>query len=264
MKEVYAVPENLFGSMVVVDIAIGNLWLAFLLVGAGRSHKIDRWLRADASAIAEVKERLETYSAQTARIPNLAELTTLLAVAFGGTALAHLLADVVLPLLEPYSVQLQELGLHSLLSGFFWLVVFATTIGLLLSFTRFKKLEAVGAMRFGSLFIYILVAAIGMQMNLQQMFSNWAQFRFYLLIGLIWMIIHAGLLMLVGRLIKAPFFFLAVGSQANVGGAASAPVVAAAFSPALAPVGVLLAVLGYALGTYGAIVCAELMRWVAE
>ena len=77
------------------------------------------------------------------------------------------------------------------------------------------------------------------------------------------MAIHVILLLLVAWLIRAPFFFVAVGSQANVGGAASAPIVASAFSPSLAPVGVLMAVLGYALGTYGAIICAFLMRAVA-
>jgi uncharacterized membrane protein len=70
-------------------------------------------------------------------------------------------------------------------------------------------------------------------------------------------------LIFVAWLIKAPVFFLAVGSQANVGGAASAPIVAAAFHPSLAPVGVLLAVLGYALGTYGAWICGNLMRLVS-
>ena len=82
-------------------------------------------------------------------------------------------------------------------------------------------------------------------------------------IGLIWMLVHVTILIIVAKIIKAPFFFVAVGSQANVGGAASAPVVAAAFSPALAPVGVLMAVLGYALGTYGALLCQYLMAWVA-
>ncbi|MEO2019832.1 MAG: DUF819 family protein, partial [Fuerstiella sp.] len=67
---------------------------------------------------------------------------------------------------------------------------------------------------------------------------------------------------IVGKLIRSPYFFLAVGSKANIGGAASAPVVAAAFHPSLAPVGVLLAVLGYALGTYGAWLCGVMMRWV--
>ena len=83
------------------------------------------------------------------------------------------------------------------------------------------------------------------------------------LLGLIWMLIHVSLLLIVAKIIRAPFFFVAVGSQANVGGAASAPVVASAFHPALAPVGVLLAVLGYALGTYAAWLCGILMQFVS-
>ena len=123
-----------------------------------------------------------------------------------------------------------------------------------------REIEAVGASRYGSVFIYILVATIGMKMNIMAVFSNPGFF----LIGLIWMSFHAGLLILMAKLIKAPFFFLAVGSQANVGGAASAPIVASAFHPSLAPVGVLLAVLGYALGTYGAWLCGVLMQVTAS
>ena len=81
-----------------------------------------------------------------------------------------------------------------------------------------------------------------------------------ILIGFVWISIHAGLMLLVAKLIRAPYFFLAVGSQANVGGAASAPVVAAEFHPSLASVGVLLAVLGYVVGTGGALLCAYLME----
>jgi uncharacterized membrane protein len=83
-------------------------------------------------------------------------------------------------------------------------------------------------------------------------------------IGFTWIAFHAVVMLTVARLIKAPTFFLAVGSQANIGGAASAPVVAAAFHPSLAPVGVLLAVLGYALGTYGAWLAGQLMRLVSQ
>ena len=140
--------------------------------------------------------------------------------------------------------------------GFFWIVLIATTYGLMVSFTRFRKLEGVGASKWGSVFIYILVATIGMGMNLKEVFDNLGLFA----IGIIWMLVHATTMIIVAKLIKAPFFFMAVGSQANIGGAASAPVVASAFSPSLAPVGVLLAVLGYALGTYGGIICAYLMK----
>ncbi len=138
-------------------------------------------------------------------------------------------------------------------------MVVATTTGLVLSFTRVKSLEAAGASKMGSVFIYILVASIGMKMDITAVVNHWQIF----IVGLIWISIHAGLLLLVAKLIKAPTFFIAVGSQANVGGAASAPVVASAFHPALAPVGVLLAVLGYALGTYAAWLCGVLMQMAA-
>jgi uncharacterized membrane protein len=83
-------------------------------------------------------------------------------------------------------------------------------------------------------------------------------------IGAVWMTIHAVLLIIVAKIIKAPYFFLAVGSQANVGGAASAPIVAQAFHPSLATVGVLLAVFGYAIGTIGAIACTILLELASK
>ncbi len=145
------------------------------------------------------------------------------------------------------------------MSGFFWLIVIATAVGIGLSFTRARKMEGVGASNWGSIFIFILFATIGMKMKKGEILDNLGLFA----IGIIWMIVHVIILLIVAKLIRAPFFFVAVGSQANVGGAASAPVVASAFSPSLAPVGALMAVLGYGIGTIGAIVCAEIMRFIA-
>ncbi len=259
MKEIYEVKDDLFGTMLVVDILVANIWMGFLLYGANISAKIDRWLRSDTSAIESLKERVEKYRRGNEKNPTVTDLFVLLAVAFGGVSLAHFLSDLITPFMQNYGETLTRIGLDSLMSGFFWLVVVATTVGVLLSFSRYKRLEGFGASKWGSIFIYILVATIGLKMDLGEMFNNLGLFA----VGFIWMIIHAGLLILVAKIIKAPFFFVAVGSQANVGGAASAPVVAAAFSTSLAPVGVLLAVLGYAVGTYGALICAELMRWIA-
>jgi uncharacterized membrane protein len=258
MKEIFEVRDDLFGTMIVVDVVVANIWMGFLLYGANVSDKLDKYLKADNSAIEDLKERVSSYRAGIEKIPNMTDVFMVLAVAFGGTALSHWGADVMTPLMEGYRETLESMRLNSLMSGFFWLIVFSTTIGLGLSFTRAKKLDGVGASRWGSVFIYILVATIGMKMNLGEVFENLGLFA----IGIIWMLIHVGLLFLVAKLIRAPFFFVAVGSQANVGGAASAPIVAAAFSPALAPVGVLMAVLGYAMGTYGALICAYLMQSV--
>jgi uncharacterized membrane protein len=260
MKEIYEVADDLFAAMIVVDVVVANIWMGFLLYGANITKRVDAWLKSDVSAIEDLKQKVADYQASVARMPDVTSLFIMLAVAFGGVAISHWGSDLMSPFMGQFEARLTEIGLTSLMSGFFWLIVIATTIGLGLSFTRFRELEGVGASRWGSIFIYILVATIGMKMNLGEVYKNLGLFA----IGLVWMLIHVVILLVTAKLIKAPFFFVAVGSQANIGGAASAPIVASAFSPSLAPVGVLMAVLGYALGTYGAIVCATLMQYVVS
>ena len=253
MKEIFEVDDTIFSTMIAVDVIVANIWMAFLLYGAGIHPKIDKVLNANSSAIEELKEKIDHYKSQIIKIPDLVDTIKIMAVGFGVTAIAHSGADFISPYIKnnyPY------LAKFSLTSGFFWLIVLSTTIALGLSFTKVRELEGAGASRYGSLFLYILVATIGMKMDIMAIFDNSGFF----LIGLIWMTIHASLLIVVAKIIKAPLFFLAVGSQANVGGAASAPIVASAFHPSLAPVGVLLAVFGYALGTYGAWLCGVLMK----
>ena len=255
MKEVFGVSDRLFTAMIAVDVIVANIWMAFLLYGAGISERIDTWLKSDTSAITEVRKKVENYRASIERIPSLTDLVLIAAVGFGMTALAHFGADLIAPWIRANAPGLEK---FSLTSPFFWIVVIATTAGLLLSFTKARDLEGAGASKVGSLLLYILVASIGMKMDIGAVQESPGFFA----VGLVWMLIHVTILLTVGKLIRAPFFFIAVGSQANVGGAASAPVVASAFHTALAPVGVLLAVLGYALGTYGAWLCGILMQSV--
>ena len=255
MLEVYQPSSSLFSAMVTVDIIMANLWLAFLLYGASMASKVDRWLGSDTSAISHLLKQVQDYQNKIKRIPSLKDLISILAVAFGITAVGHIIGDNIAPWISENAPRLREFSLDS---AFFWIVVTATTGGLLVSFTRLRTLEGAGASKIGSLFLYILVMTIGLKMDLMAFFEAPS----YFFIGLIWILIHVALLSLVAKLIKAPLFFVAVGSQANVGGAASAPIVASAFHPSLAPVGVLLAVLGYALGTYGAYATAEIMRLI--
>lgn len=253
MFETFGASEDLFATMITVDVIVANIWMAFLLYGVGISKKLDKRLKADASSIEEVKNGIEKYQASIMKIPTLPEVMTVLAIGFGATGIAHFGADIIAPWIGEVAPQLDK---FSLTSSFFWLVVIATTIGLGLSFTKARKFEGVGASRLGSVMIYVLVASIGMLMDVTAIFDNPGFF----MVGLIWMAVHVIVLLGVAKIIKAPYFFVAVGSQANVGGAASAPIVAGAFHPSLAPVGVLLAVLGYALGTYAAYICGLLLQ----
>ena len=258
MLEIYRYNPEKYGGMVLVDIVVANLWMAIVLLGVGKSDRIDKWLQADNSAITQLKNKVSAYSESVKRIPSLADFMIILALAFGAVGIAHFGADEISSfLVSTFDVfQDKKSSLASFSSEFFWMITIATAIGILLSFTKFKQYEGAGASKIGSIFIYILVATIGMKMDLGAVFDNPG----LIAIGLVWMTIHVIILLVTAKLIKAPYFFLAVGSQANVGGAASAPVVAAAFHPSLATVGVLLAVFGYVVGTYGAILCTILMQ----
>ena len=270
LKEISETLDKQFSIMLIVDVFVANLWMPFLLYGAGHTNKIDSWLKADSSAVDTLKKKVEEYQDSIARIPSFTDLMILVGIAFGSVAIAHLVADFAsVSIYDSFSAILSDNPgsfvkyLSSLEKGFFWIVVIATALGVGMSFTKAKEYEGAGASKLGSIFLYILVATIGMKMNVGELIANWETYSSAIIIGLLWMAVHIVVLLVVAVIIKAPFFFIAVGSQANVGGAASAPIVASAFSPALAPVGILLAVLGYAVGTIGAIICMEWMHVIS-
>lgn len=261
MYEIFEYNPKKYGAMVLVDIVVAQLWMAILLFGIGKKEKIDKWLKADNSAIEALKEKVISYEKSVLRNPNLTDYMIMLGIAFTAVGISHLgstqIATFLTDNFEVFNDKTSALA--SFASTFFWMITIATIIGIILSFTKMKKYEGTGSSKIGSIFIYILVASIGMKMDLGSVLENPG----LLLVGLIWMAIHVTLLIVVAKLIRAPYFFLAVGSKANVGGAASAPVVAAAFHPSLATVGVLLAVVGYAIGTFAALLCAHLMELVS-
>jgi len=263
MLEIYSYNPKLYGGMVFVDIVVANIWMAILLLGIGKRDRINTWLKADTSSIEALKTKMSRFSEKIKRNPSLTDIMIIIAIAFGTVSFAHLSSGFLAPLFEGLVSNIESATTRNIFtflgSKFFWMISISTIIAILLSFTNAKNYEGAGASKFGSVFIYILVASIGMKMDLTLIFDN----VWLIAIGVVWMSIHAGLLILIAKLIKAPYFFLAIGSQANVGGAASAPIVASAFHPSLATVGVLLAVFGYAIGTVAAILCTILMELAA-
>lgn len=247
--------------MVLVDIVVANIGMGILLFGIGKKETINKWLKADNSAIQKLQDKVSNYEESVKRIPSLTDYMMILAIAFGSVGLAHWGANLLSNFcLENFEAVRDPKSFASTFGGtFFWMITIATIIGVVLSFTKLKSYEGAGASKIGSVFIYILVASIGVKMDLSSVADNPG----LIIVGLIWMAIHFIVIFTVAKIIRAPYFFVAVGSQANVGGAASAPVVASAFHPSLASVGVLLAIFGYIAGTYGAILCTFLMESVA-
>ncbi len=261
MLEIFKYNQAKYGAMVLVDIVVANIGMAFLLFGIGKKETINKWLKADNSSIQELQDKVSNYQESVKRNPSLTDYMVILAIAFSAVGFSHWGSQVISTFCkETFETVNDPKSFASTFGGtFFWMISIATFLGIALSYTKFKTYEGAGASKIGSVFIYILVASIGMKMNLNSIFENPG----LILVGIIWMIIHFIIIFAVAKLIKAPYFFIAVGSQANVGGAASAPIVASAFHPSLASVGVLLAIFGYIAGTYGAIICTFLMEKVA-
>lgn len=251
LQKTYDVSDAAVSPIVIVDVAVANAWTGVLLYFAGRVTAIDRWLRADASAIAVLEREMQEFQESVARPASFKDLLFVFALGFGLAAVGHWFGRQLTQ--APFFARWEDY-----LDAFAWKVIFVTTAGVALSFTRLRSLEGAGASKIGSLMLYLLVACIGAGGD----FRRLAEAGAFLGVGVTWIIIHIAVVVVIGKLVRAPFFFIAVGSQANVGGAASAPIVAAAFNPVLAPVGVLLAIAGYVLGTYGGLVCVNLCRLV--
>ena len=169
MKEIFNVSDDLFSSMVAVDVVVANVWMAFLLYGAGICEKIDKWTGANTASIRDMKEKMEKYELKITRLPNFSDTIFVMAVAFGISGLAHFLGDVIAPFISRNAPYLSKFNLTS---SFFWLIIITTTISIILSFTPVREIEGIGASRYGSLFLYLLVATIGIKMDVFAVLDN--------------------------------------------------------------------------------------------
>lgn len=256
LKEILQPSPRLFSSIIAVDVLVAYIWMAFLLYGATKQQKFNQFFNADASDVEALTKRMDEQQKTNSRMPEAKDFIIMLALALGGTGLASLLAD---PIASYMTINFPELEKFSLTNSFFWIVLVATLIGIALSFTPARKLENAGASKLGTTLLYMLIVTIGMQMDIAAILENPGLF----IVGIIWLGIHALLLFLVGKWVKAPFFYFAVGSMSNIGGVASATVTSAAFHPSLISVGVILSVFSYAIGTYAGWLTAILMQLVS-
>ena len=235
-------PERM-GVLIIVDTVVAYTWMGFLISFAARQEAFDRWNKADRAAVEGVGERLRSLVGNEARRPpTVAEMTLMVGLAVALTA-ACLKVGALLP------------PVGQVLNAFSWAIILLTTAALLLSLTPLARLEQAGASTVGYAGFYLLLASVGAQGDLRKVLSH-PQF---VLLGVIVIVVHAALLFAVVRLLRAPLFFLGAASQACVGGYSSAPLVAAIYHPAMAPVGLLLAVLGNVVGTYLGLAVAQLL-----
>lgn len=254
---IFEPPADIFAATVAVDVFVAYAWMAVLLYGAGKQATLDRFFKAKEGEVQALAKRMEAVEGEEKkRIPEAKDYFIMLGIAFGGTTVAHFFAGHISTAVQTHAPHLDK---FSLTSNFFWVILLTTLIGIGLSFTKARQLEQLGASKIAVVFLYVLIATIGMQMDVFAILDNPGLF----LVGMVWILFHIVILLIVAKLTKSAFFFFAIGSMGNIGGVASASVTAGAFHPSLVPVGVFVSVFSYAIGTYAGYLCGILMQLVA-
>lgn len=234
------------GPVIVVDTVVGYGWMGVLIAMAGLQSRFDRRTRARTGVVEATNERLGATDRERAPL-RLHDAVAMVCLGMACAIAARLAGEKLPPLGDP-----------TIISDTTWAVLILVTGGLLLSFTPLRRLESKGASRLGYTALYLLLAGIGAKADLRAVFDA----PVYLLAGVVWIAVHVAVLVGAARVVRAPLFFVATGSMANIGGAASAPVVAGVYHRAMAPIGLLMAVAGYVLGIYGSVACAWLLSLV--
>lgn len=246
IKESIDCPEGIFGVMIVVDVLVGYAWMGIVMSLAGLQNTLDARFGADRSVVDDLNRRLADFHASQRRSTEFVDVVAIFAIGFATGWVATWIGGWLPPI-------------PGILNAFGWMVIVAATLGVALSFTRAARLEAAGASHLGNFMLYLILTTLGAQGDLRTVFST----PIFFAVGAVWLAFHALILFLGGRLLRAPMFLIATASQANIGGVVSAPIVASVYQPSLAPVGLLLGVMGNILGFYAGLICASLLRWVA-
>lgn len=259
LKESVDAPDGIAGAAIIVDATITFTWLGVWLYVARFPHLLDRFYKSDTRALEELDRRFRNFKEAEQREPHMVDFIFMVAVGLGAAVLCGKFAEFIYPIVHPM-MEARSVALASVFSQFTFLILALTTLGIAASFTPLRRLESAGASNFGFAALYLFFTSLGAQADLARIMDM----PIFLVVGVVWLFFHLCFLLLGAWITKAPLFLVAVGSEANLGGYATAPVIASAFYRSMAPVGLLLAIFGSVIGTYCGLIAAFLLRMVAN
>lgn len=246
VKEALSVSDNVFLPMVIVDTVCPYVWMGILIAAVRLQPFFDRWNRVDTTVIDELRQQTLNQQEMTSKPFIWKHVLMTIVFAVGMSFLSRWIAG-----------QLPEI--KGVVSTYAWTIMVVSAFSIGLSFTPVRRLEMMGANKIGYVLLFFVLTSIGARASL----SNMGTSLILILAGGLIIIVQVIFLLIGARILKAPLFLVATASQANIGGPASAPVVAAVYEPSLASVGLLLAVFGNIVGTYWGILTGYVLnRWI--
>ncbi len=257
LKEGFGIPDTVFAPMIIVDTVVGYGWMGVVIALAGYQDQYARRFKIDLTVLKQLNKQIEETVLTRKRSITIRDLAIMLGVAFVVGHICLHVGNLTFDALEPFWQNNLPVMLD-ILKPYIISIIIVTFAGLVLSMTPLNSLEDAGASRVGYYMLYLILTMYGSRTNLMAVVKT----PWYMAIGVIMILFHIVFLFTATRLLKAPLFLFAVGSQSNVGGPPTASIVAATYQPALAPVGVLLGIFGGVIGTYCGILASFLCRMV--
>jgi len=239
-------PDDLFGIMIIVDTIVGYGWMGIVIFFSAYQERIDRWNGVETSLIDNINIQMSDIESKRRPI-RFIDLIAIVSIGMIGGYFSLIIGD-----------WLPDLG--RIVTSFGWTIIIVSILGIILSLTPLSDLENAGASHIGNFFLYLLLATIGAKANLTSIIYA----PVFLLVGICWITVHAAILFMGGRLLKVPMFLIATSSQANIGGVVSAPIIATVYQKSLAPVGLLMGVLGNIIGIYFGLLTAWILSWISN
>jgi uncharacterized membrane protein len=236
------VPDSKMGYALLIDSIDYAVWVMILLALVPFAKHFNRWSKADTSIIDKVGEKLAVKESKKDAV-TFESLFLLLGSALLVSSISQWLA-LYLPT-------------TAFLTTTTWVVIIATLAGIVMAMSPLAKMA--GSMELGNILLYLIVALIASRAN----FAELTQAPLYIAAGFVIIMIHLLVMVLFAKLFRLDLFSLGVASLANIGGVASAPILASAYSKALIPIGVLMAMMGYILGTFGGLMVGKVLEMIA-
>lgn len=232
------------GVAIVADNVVYIVWLPILLSSRAFADRVNRWTRVPETRLAALEAQGEENARSATRVPTMNDVVYLTAVVAGVVWIANLASDA-LPEIEP------------VLSTGTWRTLLLTTLSIALSFTPVRQLA--GSRQVGMALVYLFLCGMGARASIEGL----ANAPLFVMASFFWIALHGLFTLLAARVLRVDLHSAAIASAANIGGAVSAPIVAAHHKPSMVPASILMALVGYSYGNYLAVLTGQLCAMLA-
>ena len=246
MQAALPVDAGAYSCALALDTVCYSVWIALLLLMVRYSSKWDNATKADTSKLEEIADIAAKEVAKEKKIASAADWVFLIGLSLMVSALSQMVGGYLQNAFASVGLEMFDKGTMT--------TVFVTVLGLVCALTPLGKLPAVEEL--STVYLYAVVSLLASTASVVDLLTA----PMWIVYGLFILVIHVVLMFVFSRIFHWDLCMVSTASLANIGGSASAPIVASAYNPSYAGIGVLMGVLGAAVGNFFGLGIGQILR----